>query len=153
MEDLHKSKMVQKIIVIIGIVIVVLSILKVGIGIGESRARFAGQFGDNFERNFIGPRDGMMGKAGFGRMMPGVHGAAGEIISINLPQLVISGPDNLEKTVLLSTSTTIRHFQQNVASTDLKVGDFVVIIGNPDNSGRVEAKLIRIMPSPETQIR
>jgi hypothetical protein len=147
-EEIHKSKMVRNIIIGIGIVIVVLGILRIGISVGERRARFVGQFGDNFERNFVGP----MGRRGVGGFLdeglPGGHGAAGQIVSINLPQIVVTGPDNLEKIVAVGTSTVIRQFQQNIQSTDLKVGDSVVVLGSPDNSGVIDAKLIRIMPAP-----
>jgi hypothetical protein len=152
LEDIHQSKIVREIVIGIGVIILVLCILFVGINIGEHRARFAGQFGDNFERNFLGPRDGMMGGGYFGGMMPGGHGAIGEIISLNLPQLIVTGPDNLEKTVLISTSTIIRQFQTNIQSSELKVGDFVVVLGNPNENGQIEAKLIRVMPNPSQEI-
>jgi hypothetical protein len=145
LEDIHQSKVVREIIVIIAVVISVLFVLLIGINIGERRARFAGEFGNNFERNFIGPRGGIMGGF-FNQRLPGGHGAIGKIISINLPQMIISGPDNLEKTILVSTSTLIRRFRENIQSAELKVGDFVVAIGDPNNKGQIEAKLIRIMP-------
>ncbi len=145
-ENLSKSKNVRAVIVSIGVLVVVLSILFAGINIGERRARFAGNYGDNFERNFMGPRGGQMpGRGFFNEMLPGGHGAVGEIISINLPQLIVSGPDNLEKTVLVSSTTVFRRFQENIQSSELKAGDFVVVIGNPNDNGQVEAKLIRIM--------
>jgi hypothetical protein len=147
-EDISKSKIVQKTIISIGIVVVVLIILLVGVKIGEHRARFSGQFGDNFERNFMGPKTGMMG--GFlNERSVGGHGVIGNIVSIKLPQLIITGPDNLEKTILVSTSTVIRQFQNNIKNYDLKIGDSVVVIGNPNDKGQVEAKLIRIMPAPK----
>jgi hypothetical protein len=149
MENTKQSKTVRNIIILIGVTVVALSILFVGIRIGERKARFAGQFGDNFERNFVGPRGGMMdGMMGgfFSERLPGGHGAIGEILSVNLPQIVITGPDNLEKTVLVGTSTTVRLFQENVQGSQLKVGDFVVVIGDPNSNGQIEARLIRIMP-------
>jgi hypothetical protein len=142
---MHNSKIVRDIIIIIGIIIMVLSILMAGISIGEHRARFAGEFGDSYERNFLGPR-GMMGGGYFGGMMPGGHGAIGNILSISLPQMIISGPDNLEKTILVGASTTVRQFQQNIKSSDLKAGDFVVVIGNPNDKGQIDARFIRVMP-------
>jgi len=148
MEKIKQSKTVHGIIIGIGVTILVLCILFVGMNIGEHRARFAGQFGDNYERNFIGSRTGMMGIEYWGNMIPGGHGATGQILSISLPQVIITGSDNLEKTVLISTSTLIRQFQENIQDTNLKVGDFIVVIGNPNNIGQVEAKLIRVMPSP-----
>jgi hypothetical protein len=151
LKNIHESKAVRDIIIVIGIIIIVLSILFAGMNIGERRARFAGQFGQNYERNFLGPRGGMMGGGYFGEMMPGGHGAIGNILSINLPQIIINGPDNLEKTVLVGTSTLVRQFQQNIQSSNLKVGDFVTVLGNPNNNGQIEAQLIRIMPSPGTK--
>ena len=145
LKNISESKVVRDIIIIIGIIIVALSILFIGINIGEHRARFAGEFGDNYQRNFLGPRGSMMGGY-FGQMLPGGHGATGNILSINLPQIIINGPDNLEKTILVGTSTMIRQFQQNIQSTDLKTGDFVTVLGNPNNSGQIEAALIRVMP-------
>jgi hypothetical protein len=147
-EDMYSSKIVRNIIIGIGIVIIILGVLQVGMSVGEHRARFAGEFGNNFERNFMEPRGGMMRGLGFDEMMPGGHGAVGEIVSINLPQIIVSGPDNLEKTILVGTSTVVRRFQENIQSSELKTNDFVVVIGNPNDSGQVEAKLIRIMPNP-----
>jgi hypothetical protein len=153
LKNISESKVIRDIIIVIGIIIIVLGILFAGMNIGERKARFAGQFGDNFERNLLGPKGGMGGMMGLGRMEPGGHGAAGEIISIKLPQLVITGPDNLEKTILVNASTTVRQFQQNIQNTDLKTGDFVVVIGDPNDKGQVEAKLIRVMPNPNYEIK
>ncbi len=133
--------------IVIGAVVVllVLGILKAGIMIGYHKARYAGNFGNNFERNFVGPRGGNM--MFFSReTMPSGHGAVGEIISINLPRITISSPDLLEKTLLLGTSTLIRRFQQEIKMEDLKVGDRAVILGNPNESGEIEVKLMRLMP-------
>jgi len=150
-KKIYESKLGRNIVIGIGVVIVILGILEVGMSVGEHRARFAGEFGNNFERNFLGPRDGMMRGMFFEERMPGGHGAAGEIVSINLPQIVVSGPDNLEKIIVVGTSTAVHEFQQNLQSTDLKVGDFIVVLGSPNSQGQIEAKLVRIMPSPMMQ--
>lgn len=130
---MHESKVVRDIIIIIGIIIVALSILFIGISIGARRARFAGDFRNNFERNIKGPTS--------------IHGAVGQILSVNLPQIIITGPDNLEKTVLLATSTVVRQFQQNIQNSVLKVGDLITVIGDPNANGQIEAKFIRVMPN------
>lgn len=150
LENIHESKAVRVVIITIGAIIFVLTILFIGMSIGEHRARFAGEFGNNFERNFLGPRGRMVGGY-LGGMLPGGHGAAGQILSVNLPQIIISGQDNLEKTVLVNASTTVRLFQENIMSSDLKAGDFVIVIGNPDSNGQIEASFIRVMPQPMMQ--
>jgi len=62
--------------------------------------------------------------------------------------LIIRGGDNVEKAVLIEKDTVIRHFMETIKSSELKVDDFIVIIGEPDEEGRIEAKFIRIMPEP-----
>jgi hypothetical protein len=150
LKKINESKVVRDTIIVIGIIIVVLGILRVGMSLGERRARFAGAFGDNFERNFVGQRGGMMERGMMGGFwndkLPSAYGAVGTILSINLPQVVINGQDNLEKTVLVSTSTAIRLFQENVLSSNLKIGDYIIVIGNPNSNGQIEARLIRVAP-------
>lgn len=145
-----KSASFKGIVVGICLAIILLIILQVGIAIGERRARFANHFGESFERNFRSPQDGgfMHRKLPGGSDMPGGHGAVGKIVSVALPQIIVAGPDNLEKTVIVSSSTEIREFRNTVQSNELKVGDFIVALGVPNDKGEVEAKLIRLLPPP-----
>lgn len=145
-KNIHQSKTVRGVLIGIIICVILLFVFTAGISVGEHRARFAGQFGDNFERNFMGPKNPEMFAVMNRNEMPSGHGAVGEIISLKLPQIIVSGPDNLEKTVLVSTSTIIRRFQENISASELQTNDFVVVIGRPDTNGQIEAGLIRIMP-------
>ncbi|OHA16807.1 MAG: hypothetical protein A3C79_00560 [Candidatus Taylorbacteria bacterium RIFCSPHIGHO2_02_FULL_45_28] len=150
--DIHKSQKVRGILIGLGVVVLVLVIFQTGQVLGYHKAKFGARFGDNFEKNFVGPRGGNF----VGRLpspgMPGGHGAVGEIVSIALPQVVVAGPDNLEKTVLVGTSTRVREFQDEINVGQLKVGDFVVVLGNPNEEGQVDAKLIRLMPPPPDRV-
>lgn len=145
-----KSSSFKGILIGICVAIIALIILQAGITIGERRAKFAGRFGDSFERNFRNPREGgfMRGTMPGGSDMPGGHGAVGQIVSIALPQIVVAGPDNLEKTVKISDSTEIREFRNTVQADKLKVGDFIVVLGIPNTTGEVDAKLVRLLPPP-----
>lgn len=146
--DIHKSKTVRGVLIGLGVAVLVLVIFQVGMVAGYHKARFGARFGDNFERNFGGPRGGNFGGRLPGPGMPGGHGAVGEIVSVSLPQIVVAGPDNLEKTVLVATSTMVREFRDEITADQLKVGDLVVVLGNPNDEGQVDAKLIRLMPPP-----
>lgn len=148
LRDLHPSKKVRMVIIGLGLAVLALLIFQAGVVVGYHKAGFVSRFSDNFERNFIGPLGGGFGGIFPGPGMPGGHGAVGEILSISLPQIVVAGPDNLEKTVLISTSTIVREFQNEITTDKLKIGDFVVVLGNPNEAGQVDAKLIRIMPPP-----
>src|SRR3989344_5629856 len=144
LKNIHQSKTMRGILMGLAIAVVLLAVFQAGQVIGYHKARFAGSFGNNFERNFLGSRSGGI-KMNFNGGIPSGHGAAGEIISVNLPQIIVSGPDKLEKTVLLGTSTLIRRFQGDIKGSDLRTGEFVVVLGNPNDAGQIEAKLIRIM--------
>lgn len=137
--------------IIIGLILAIIGLIifQAGVAVGERKATFSQRFGDNFERNFRGSDGGRMfpGFPGEGPM-PSGHGAVGEIISITLPSVIVAGPDNLEKTIVIGTDTRIREFQSELTSNDLKVGDHIVTLGEPNEEGQIEAKLIRLLPPP-----
>lgn len=147
LKDIHKSKTIRGIIIGLGIAILVLGIFKLGMVAGYHKARFSTQFGDNFNRNFVDPRgEGFFKDFSDRRGPPGGHGAVGKIVSIALPLIVVAGPDNIEKTIVISDSTEIHKYRDDITTTDLKVGDFIVVLGTPNDDGQVEAKLIRTIP-------
>ena len=39
--------------------------------------------------------------------------------------------------------------RDEIKISDLKIGDFIVVIGSPNTDGQVEAKFIRLMPEPD----
>jgi len=126
--------------------IIILLILGLGIFIGATKARFSYRWAENYHKNFGGPRGGFMG--GF----PGFpdrdfiegHGTFGEIIKINDSDLVIKGRDDVEKVILITKDTVIKKGKKTIKKEDLKVGNAITVIGNPDNQGRIEAELIRV---------
>ncbi|OGZ56585.1 MAG: hypothetical protein A3J04_01915 [Candidatus Ryanbacteria bacterium RIFCSPLOWO2_02_FULL_47_14] len=127
--------------------IVALLIFQAGMFVGYHKARFSYRMGDNFHRTFGERKGGPLG--GFGRGdFPGGHGTIGKIIKIDLPTLVIEDRDNVEKIITIKDDTTVRHFRESVKTSDLKTDDYVVVIGTPNDSGQIEARLIRIVPPP-----
>ncbi|MFA6897827.1 MAG: hypothetical protein WC250_00240, partial [Candidatus Paceibacterota bacterium] len=76
------------------------------------------------------------------------HGATGKIVSIKLPTLVVASPDSVEKVVLVGDNTEIRRFRDVIKAIDLKVDDVVVVVGSPNDSSQIEARLIRVLPPP-----
>lgn len=143
-----ESPSMRKVLCILGVVIASLLVFQAGVFVGYRKARFAYRLGDNYYRTFGGPHHKMNDrfdpKAFFD-----AHGAAGKVVDITLPTMVIAGPDNVEKVVLIKNDTTVRHFRDTVNAKDLKQGDFVVVFGSPNDQSQIEARLIRIMPSSE----
>jgi hypothetical protein len=144
-----KSQSFKDVLIGILIAIIVLVIFQLGVAVGERKASFLCRFGDNFEKNFRDPKGKFMQQRIFGGInAPGAHGAVGKIVSIALPLVVVAGPDNFEKTVVVGIDTEIREFRNNIKANQLEVGDFIVVLGVPNSEGQIDAKLIRLTPPP-----
>ena len=57
--------------------------------------------------------------------------------------------DSTEKVILAANDTQVQRMRENITANDLKINDFLVVIGSPNEQGQIEAKLIRLVPSPE----
>lgn len=153
----------------VGVLILMLGSFATGIFVGLHKARFSYSWGENYERNFLGSRQGpgpgMMG--GRGPMMGGflpnpgnmmrqfegrgfrnAHGLAGSILSISGNNLVVKDRDNKENTVAVTDQTIIKRGQDTLKLADLKANDQVVLMGNPGDNGVLNATLIRVFNNP-----
>ncbi|MBM2817660.1 MAG: hypothetical protein HW401_250 [Parcubacteria group bacterium] len=157
-KNIFESKNLRRILWGVGIAIAILLIFQAGMFVGYRKASFSYRWGNNYYRAFGEHRGGerMMG----GRMMDSFRGkdftnssgAIGRILSINLPTLAIENGDGIEKIILIADDTSIKRFRETINVADLKIGDFVVVIGAPNDSSQVEAKIVRVMPNPENFI-
>lgn len=145
-----KNDVLKLIIIGLAAFIIILLALGIGMRIGTGKARFSCHWAENYHRNFGGPKTGFMQDW---RQFPGGdfiegHGSIGEIIKINENDFVIKDRGNTEKIILVEKDTVINRLRETIKLTDLKVGDYAVIIGSPNDSGQIIAKLIRILPTP-----
>lgn len=145
-EAIQSSKF-KKAITIIGLALLVLVIFAVGMEVGYMKAGFSYKFGESYYRSF-----GQDGAHPMG-FVPGdvsdAHGVSGTIISIGANGLVIADQDKTEKAVVIGDDTVVRELRGTITPADLKIGDFIVIIGNPDDdTGDIDAKFIRVLPPP-----
>lgn len=156
--DFIKSPKTQKVILIIGGMAMLLAVFSLGVEVGFHKAGFSRGYSDNYYRNFQGegkkrgfPGEfggrGMMGDLNDRGMMTGFS-SAGEVLDINVSGLTVMDRDGIEKIVLVSDKTLIKQFRDTIKLTDLKTGDAVVVMGQPNAQGQIEAKLIRVMPVP-----
>ncbi len=119
----------------VGGLIVASLIFHAGVVAGERSARpqFGGDPGKNF-RVFLAP--GVALPHGF---IQSGHGAVGEVESVASSTFIIETREGTTQTV-------------NATDTSqLKVGSQVLIIGEPDESGHINAKIIRLLPPPPQQ--
>lgn len=145
------SKIFKYVLIGVGFFVIALLIFQAGKMVGYRKAAFSYGWGDNYFRAFEGRQPQPMFMKGVPMMgredFPEAHGAAGKILSVNLPTFVIQGPDKIEKVVLIKDDTKIMRFKEEINPEDIKVDDSAVIIGSPNDESQVEAKLIRIMPA------
>ena len=143
------SKVFVGIVTSVAAILVFSIIFSLGMAVGFHKARFSYQWGENYYRNFAEPSRGPMHDFG-GRGMMNSHGLLGKVIKIEPGSLVIKDRENVEKVVLISDKTVITRFRETLKLSDLALDQDIVVIGSPDNLGNIEAKLIRVLPSPDS---
>lgn len=151
--DINKilqSKVFTGVIIAVIVLMILLLGFKIGTIVGARKADFSCRWSDNYHRNFGGPQKGFLQGLG-DRDFIEANGTFGQIIKIDGFTLVVKGRNDVEKVVLVNDATVIKNFQNTIKVGDLKVDNLVVIIGEPNASGQIEAKLIRVMPPLPTQ--
>lgn len=146
-KEFFASKTFRRVLFVLGGLVIASLIFFSGIMVGYHKAAFSYRFGDNYHHVF-GEREPGMFPGGFIRdEFTAAHGAVGKIVSINLPNIIIEGNDGVEKSVTIANDTLVKRFRDTGTSTDLKVGDNVVVLGAPNaTTTQIEAKLIRLLP-------
>jgi len=148
-----KRDTLKRIIVGLAVFVIVVLIFGAGMFIGGMKARFSYRWAENYHRNFGGPEGGFMDEL---KMMPPNsefiegHGTFGQIIKIDGLTLVIKGRNDVEKIILIKDDTVIKRLRDTVKPAELKVDEFIVVIGEPNDTGQVEAKLIRVLSPMES---
>ncbi|MCX6740394.1 MAG: hypothetical protein NTZ49_04150 [Candidatus Parcubacteria bacterium] len=144
---IFQSKSFQAIIIILGILIIVLLIFKAGMIVGGKKADFSCHWNDNYQRNFAGPKEGFL-KGFRDRDFMEANGIFGQILKVEGNSIVIKGRNDIEKVISTDDKTVIKSFDQTIKISDLKIDEVIVVIGDPNSQGQIEARLIRLMPQP-----
>ena len=147
-ENFFQSKTFKGIVLGVGGLVILMVVFGLGVYVGGERADFSFRWAEEYHNNFGGPN--MPFSQLPGRDFTNANGVFGQIMQINQTapaSLTIKGSDNVEKVILIGDKTTIRIARKNVKLSDLKVDSYVVVIGNPNSSGQIQAELVRVMPS------
>ena len=142
--DFFQSNKFKILLIIIAGVVVLLGGFSIGEHIGFRKASFSFQNGNSFYQTYGPGNQGMTQPKDFSD----THGTVGKVISVTLPTITIEDRDNTEKVVLVSNQTVIRHFQDTLQPSDIKAGDYIVAIGDPNPQSQIAAVLIRELPAP-----
>jgi|SRR3989339_37342 len=148
--NILESKLFKAIILSIAVLIILVFVFGLGVFVGTKKADFSFRWADQYHRNFGGPQRGFFGDI-MGNQFTNSNGVFGQILKIDGQILIIKGRGNAEKSILVSDKTSIIRQRDNIKLFDLKTDDIVVVIGEPNDNGQIEAKLIRVLPpSPMT---
>lgn len=147
MKDLLTSSVFRNGLISLGAIVVALAVFQAGMFVGYHKAQFSYRWGEQYHRNFAGPREGFFRDMRDRRFIE-PHGTFGQILSVDGASLIIKGKDDIERPVLLGNQTVIRRFEETIHADGLRVDEFVVIIGSPNADGAIDAKFVRVMPPP-----
>src|SRR3989344_554143 len=84
-----------------------------GVFIGYHKARFSYAWGENYHKNFGGPRGGLFQDFS-GKEFMDAHGTYGQIVKVDNSTLVVKGRDNVEKIVMVNADTSIMRLRDTV---------------------------------------
>ncbi|MHB8660557.1 MAG: DUF5666 domain-containing protein [Minisyncoccota bacterium] len=139
-EKIIPSGKTRVIIGVIGALVLALLIFHAGIAVGSHRSFFGRRGMDrNFRHTFL--PGGFMLPYGF---IPNSHGAVGTVTAVTLPTFAVQTRDGTSKEILVATSTII-HDGNNESAAAIAAGDQIIILGEPDSQGRIDARFIRIL--------
>lgn len=149
--DLIKSKKIAVAIAVLFGLALLLGTFSMGVAVGYRKAKFSYAWGENYHRNFGGPRGGFLRNFSqdfMGKDFIGAHGTFGQIIEVKDSELAVRGKDGIEQIIKINSDTEIRRLQDIIQLKDLKVDEPIVVIGEPNDSGQITAKFIRVIPFP-----
>ncbi len=129
--------------------VVLLLTFDFGLYIGEKKENFNHRWAENYGRLFGEPRPGFFpppSDASPAGAEMRAFGNGGVVLKVGSDTLAIEGNNNNEKVIAVASSTAIRKLTSDIKLGDINPGDMVVVIGNPDSSGQIQAQFIRVFP-------
>ncbi len=142
-----QSPKYSRIVSVLGMLLAALVIFGAGVFVGYRKADFSYRWSNSYYRDFGGPYS-PFNMSDADDNAPSAHGAFGTVIGVNLPSFAVQGPNEAEKVIIIGPQTIIRNMRNPATTTDIHMGQSVIIIGEPDNQGQIDASIIRIVPPP-----
>ena len=145
--NILESKLFRAVVLSIAGLIILAFVFGLGVYVGTKKADFSFRWAEEYHNNFGGPQQGFFGNM-MGEEFTNANGVFGQIIKIDSGSLTVKDKDNVEKIILVGDKVSILYQRKSMKLADLKVGDSIVAIGDPNNNGQIQAELIRVMPTP-----
>ena len=128
--------------------IAILLIFRLGVFVGQRQADFSYRWSENYHQAFGGPKRGFMQDLS-GRDFIAGHGNVGVVIKIENNLIIIKDPENTEKIIETDGQTEILQGRDIIALNQIKIDDRIIVLGSPQDNGKILARLIRIFDSNE----
>jgi hypothetical protein len=141
------SKIFKIIIVLLFQLILLLGAFSLGLNVGQHKAKYTYAWVKNYPNNFPLP-------SGKNFVIPpppesgqyfNAHGVDGTILSLKETSAVIKDDNGTEKTILIQPQTFIKHNFETFTIKNLKIGQQILVLGEANESGQIQAKFIRVL--------
>ena len=143
LQNLGQSKQFKWLLLGLGMLIILLLVFQLGMFVGFRKASFSYGWGDNYHRNFGGPRGGFL-RDFVGKDFINSHGTTGTVAKVDGNTVIIKDQDGKEKSVIVSGNATVRKGAEAITVADLKVDERIVVIGTPEDDSSITAEIIRV---------
>ena len=143
MEKIVQHRAWIVILIALAATVILLFTFQMGVFVGYRKASFSFRWGDNYHQNFAGPPHGFFNDFE-GKGFTDAHGVFGTVLRVEGSAIIIKDKDETEKTVVVSTSTSIRRERDNIQLPSVSAGERIVIIGAPNDQGQIDARFIRV---------
>ena len=148
-EKIYKGPSSLRILLVsILIIIALLLAFQLGIMVGYRKASTAFVWSASYHQVFAGPGQGFLAPMN-SRVFVDAHGISGIVLKNEGTNIIIDGKDDTERNVLLYRDTLIRKLDQTIPPQAIVPNDRVVIIGETSLHGEINARFIRVLPTPQ----
>ena len=127
----------RKVLIVLGVLMVLSLVFRIWMFAGHRRAEFMYR-GHGFPSAHSMPHF----------LIRGGNGVVGSVSSVALPSFTVILRDGITAKILTASTTVIRNDSGDASSTALTPGEMVVVIGDSNQNGAVDAKFIRVLPPP-----
>lgn len=142
----NHSKIFKWLVFTLAELILLIGAFALGTSVGFHKAGFSYSWATHYRGNFGGPTTGQFMPPPSGSNFFTPHGEYGEILSVNgTSSIIIKDSGGNENTILISPGATIRQDYQTLLPQNLKAGQDIVVIGQPNDQGQIEARFIRVL--------
>ncbi len=156
MKNFFHAKPFHAVLWILGGIVVLMIVFGSGVAVGYRSGLFASRYGQDYYRNFIGSGHGGMGMLPGGMLPPPIanqYGVIGTVISVGSSTISMQDAEGNEQSIMLDEATVIREMNATLSASQIRDGSHIAVIGEPNDTGQVHARFIRVFPASSSILR